>query len=323
MVAESRDGSASPPWRLPADLAVAVLWLLLADLVTLAPVVRETPLRTVVALPVLLLVPGWVVVAAVFPAAGGPGDARRSGIDGLERVALAVAVSIPVLTGIGLALALAPIQLGLATVLPALNLVVLLGVALAVRRRRALPESQRFHVPVRRWFRDRRAAMRSAERTRRETLLTALLGISVLVALAGVTYAVAAPYQGETYTEFYLLTENGTQGLVAADYPYNGTVGEPTAITVGIENHEGERTNYTVTAQLQRLGNQTSTVVELDRFDVDIDHNETWHGSRTFEPTVSGDDIRLVYLLYRGSPPADQSIDTAYRAVRIPLNVTE
>ena len=61
-----------PVRRLPADLAAVVAVVVLSDLAALLPVVRETPLRVVFGLPLVLFVPGYAFVAALFPEAGEP-----------------------------------------------------------------------------------------------------------------------------------------------------------------------------------------------------------------------------------------------------------
>ncbi|RDZ95950.1 hypothetical protein DEQ92_21610, partial [Haloferax sp. Atlit-6N] len=62
---------------------------------------------------------------------------------------------------------------------------------------------------------------------------------------------------------------------------------------------------------------------QLTRFDPTLDANETWHQPHTVRPTLTGERLRLTYLLYRGSPPQQPSVDSAYRETHLWLNVTE
>jgi uncharacterized membrane protein len=92
---------------------------------------------------------------------------------------------------------------------------------------------------------------------------------------------------------------------------------------------------YTVVVELQRVTivNETDSTTnattvrvlderELRRFEVSLAHNETWHNQHTVTPTMTGDRLRLQYLLYRGEPPADPSGETAYRELHLWVNVS-
>jgi uncharacterized membrane protein len=39
-------------------------------------------------------------------------------------------------------------------------------------------------------------------------------------------------------------------------------------------------------------------------------------------PTLTGQRLRLAYLLYRGSPPPDPTVENAYREVHLWINVS-
>jgi hypothetical protein len=52
---------------LPADLAAALVLAAATTLAVFVPVVNETPLRVVLGLPYVLFLPGYVLIAALFP----------------------------------------------------------------------------------------------------------------------------------------------------------------------------------------------------------------------------------------------------------------
>lgn len=149
-----------------------------------------------------------------------------------------------------------------------------------------------------------------------------------MLAVGSVAYAVAVPKQGESFTEFYLLTENETGGLVAADYPTDFVRGESKPVVIGIGNHEHRRLNYTVVVELQRVQvqNNSTTVLdarELRRFRTPpLADNETWRTTYNVTPTLTGQRLRLVFLLYRGGPPAEPRVDNAYRELHLWVNVS-
>ncbi|WP_299263324.1 DUF1616 domain-containing protein [Halorientalis sp.] len=339
---------------LPADLAAVVLSVVLTNLVVLAPVVNDTPLRIVLGLPFVLFVPGYAFIAALFPeAATQPGDdgdeggdasgaderngatdadtsrlvpTRGGGIDGIERVALSFGLSIAVVPLIGLMLNFTPWGIRLTPIMVALTAFVLGATVAAADRRWELPEDERFRVPYRRWFVVGRAELLEPE-SRTDAALNVLLVLSVLLAVSSVAYAVAVPNQGESFTEFYLLTEDEDSDLVADDYPTEFSVGENRSLVVGVTNQEHEPTEYSVLVQLQRVrtANNSTRVLASERlrqFEVRLADNETWHQRHTIRPTMTGQRLRLAYLLYRGAPPESPSVESAYRTTHLWINVT-
>ena len=340
--------------RLPADLATVVLAVLLTLLVVFVPVVNETPLRVVFGLPFVLFVPGYAFIAALFPEAGeGPGDGKeneggdeeideptdRSGIDGIERIALSFGLSIAIVPLIGLVLNFTPWGIRLVPIMVSVSGFTLLSTAIAARRRWALDEAERFVVPWRDWLASGQAELFEPE-TRTDAVLNVLLALSVMLAVSSVAYAVAVPQPGEAFTEFYLLTENEDGELVADDYPTEFVEGEGQSLVVGIGNHEHRPVNYSVVVELQevRIENSSANVVngtetgnlsvtveqeeELRRFQTQVAHNETWHLQHNVTPTMTGERLRLTYLLYEGQPPADPTVDNAYRELHLWVNVT-
>ena len=143
-----------------------------------------------------------------------------------------------------------------------------------------------------------------------------------------VTYTTVADGGGERFTEFYVLSTNETGAPIADDYPRNFTAGEREPLLVGVENHEDRRTGYTVVVELQRLaerGNETRVIRqrELDRFSLTLAPGESVRHNRSVEPTMTGRDLRLTFLLYRGTPPREPTVGNAYREVHLWIDVTE
>ncbi|WP_267164182.1 DUF1616 domain-containing protein [Halovenus salina] len=344
-----------PVRELPADLA-AVLTVVAATCVTvLVPVLNETPLRVVFGLAFILFVPGYAFVAALFPEAGAPpeegfseektGTANASGmessddaqttarfrdrgIDGIERVALSFGLSIAIVPLLGLVLNFTPWGIRLVPILLTVAGFTVVATGLAALRRRSLPADERFRVPYRHWIDEGREELFNPE-TRLDGALNVVLVASILLAVGAVGYAVVVPPAGEQFTEFYLLTEDENEELVAADYPTEFTVGEPQPVVVGIGNHEHEELSYTVVVQLQtveREGNETTVIerTEIDRFSSPlVADNGTWQTTRDITPTRAGERLRVKYLLYQGGPPAAPTAENAYRDAHLWINVTQ
>jgi len=217
----------------------------------------------------------------------------------------------------------------------------LLSTGVAARRRWALPPEERFAVPYRAWITIGREELFEPE-TRVDGALNVLLVLSVLLAVGSVGYAVAVPPQGEQFTEFYLLTETDEGELVADDYPTTFVRGDSAPVVVGIGNQEQAVVNYSVIVELQEVQpvdggsvnvtNETanaSTELEvvnrqqLDQFAATVEHNETWQESRELRPMLTGENLRVQYLLYRGEPPAEPTTENAYRSLHLWVDVFE
>ena len=86
--------------RLPRDLTLAVLLTSSCTPFVFVPPLNETPVRIIPGLLLVLFLPGYSLIAALFPGRGDP--------DGIERIALSFGVSIAVVPLIGLALNYTP-----------------------------------------------------------------------------------------------------------------------------------------------------------------------------------------------------------------------
>jgi uncharacterized membrane protein len=299
----------------------------------------------------MLFIPGYVFIAALFPEAGtrtadddtatseqseaaitdhseqsasetaAAIEAENSGIDGIERVALSFGTSIAIVPLIGLILNFTPWGIQLFPVVVSLTGFTVVTTYVAARRRLALPPETRLRVPYQQWLRTARSELFEPD-TRKDTVLNVLLVCSLLLATVSVGYAVAVPKQGEAFSEFYLLTETEDGELVADNYPQEFRPGENHTLTVGIGNHEHEPVSYTVLVFAQNVvveNNSTTVLAEerLHRFQPRVAANETWHRKHSVAPTLSGENIRITYLLYKETPPANPSTENAYREAHL------
>ncbi|MFC4438480.1 MULTISPECIES: DUF1616 domain-containing protein [Natrialbaceae] len=355
-----------PLRRLPADLVAMIAVTALVNVAVFAPLIRETPLRVPLGLAFALFVPGYVFVAALFPEAGesptadqladDPDDDGlfadapfRSGIDGIERVALAFGLSIAIVPLIGLVLNFTPWGIRLTPIMVSLTGFTVAATAVAAHRRWELPAEERFQVPYREWYAAGRTELLEPE-TRLDGALNVLLVCSIVLAVGVVGFAVVSPPQGEQFSAIYILTEDDDGELVADGYPTEFTQGDSEEIVLGIDNNEHQTTDYTVVVLEQETetvvnesatgppadGNETAgndtpvneTVVtdqrELDRFETTLAHNESWHHTHELEPTMVGDDIRIVWLLYPDEEvPDEPSIDDTEYHVHLWVDVDE
>ncbi|WP_336343294.1 DUF1616 domain-containing protein [Halalkalicoccus ordinarius] len=334
--------------RLPFDLAAILVLTVLTILVATVPGIRETPLRIGFGLLFVLFCPGYALVAALFPEASTLSDAPQessvddSGIDGIERAALSFGLSIAIVPLIGLLLNFTPWGIRLGPILLSVGGFTIVASTVAAVRRWSLPAEERFTVPYRNWLATTRSELFQPE-TRTDMVLNVLLVCALLLAMSSVAYAVAVPQEGESFSEFYLLTENAEGELVADDYPTEFVAGESQPLIVGIENQEHETTDYTVIVQLQEVertaseGNETNANAtnetganvtvrnreRLDTFRTQLEHDETWHHEHQVTPETTGEDLRLMYLLYVDDVPENPMEDNAYRTVHLWITVED
>lgn len=139
-------------------------------------------------------------------------------------------------------------------------------------------------------------------------MLTGVLLVAVVVAVAGVAYVSVTPSpQAPKFTEFYVLGPNGTAG----EHPTNLTTGETGVLTVGITNQERTDLTYTVLARLNgRVVAERTTSVAA---------GETWEERLRFTPETTGT-VPFRLELYRLADPARDA--EPYRRLVVMITVT-
>ncbi|ARS89956.1 DUF1616 domain-containing protein [Natrarchaeobaculum aegyptiacum] len=349
----------------PPDLAAILALTILVNVVAVTPGLRASAVRIPLGLFFLLVVPGYAVLAVVYPESGDAPAADRlrsaggssamgtggstgvdvrdrplvsngespaggaRGIDGIERIVLAAVCSVAIVPLIGLVLHASPWGISGGSYLLATSAFVVATTIVAIQRRRALPASARYSFPVTDWVETGRSHLVAAP-TRMDALLNVAVVASLLVAAGAVGFAVATPAVGEQYSAVYVGTEDEDGEFLAANYPSTLEVGDAADVVVGVENAEQRPVEYTVVAVEQEIDRHDETTVsvtdqrELERFEPELDHGDSWTQTHAIEPTVDGE-VRIVWLLFTDSVPAedDLSISAADEYVHLWLDVEE
>jgi uncharacterized membrane protein len=338
--------SASAFRGLPGDLIVLVIYTVFAGGLIGVVGGLSSLLRFILGIPLLLFVPGYAVLAALFPGRPSRNAGPVSSLSGMsqqfssmrsiqergvrwgERVALSFGLSMFIVPLLALGLDFTSIVLGAGSlyrtepIVALLVLFSLLFTVIGVIRRLQLPRAQRFAVPVGYWVDD---FIDGVTGSPVDALLNIVLILSVLVATASMTYALAVPQDAGTTTGFSVGSLNASGEFVTQDYPENVTVGEPQQLAFLIKNHERQPMNYTVVVQLQRLSDTGELLArnELERFSTPtIPANRTWVNQSTITVPVASDDLQLTYLLYKGDAPQNPTEQNAYREIYRPINAT-
>ncbi len=326
--------------HIPFDLLVVVGFVALVELVMLVPAVEGSAAQVILRLPILLFLPGYVLVAIAFPERptepSQTYDERRGvvtrvrsirhdGVDLVERGALAFGMSIALIPLYGLGLTLA--GFGLDAIVLVLPLLVVFGAIIGTVRRAQVPSTDRFVLPVRYWYERLHAFLFGTDNVV-HLAINIVLVVSVLLALSTMAYALAVPPADETYSGFYLLTEDDDGELIADNYPTEFVAGESQELIFGIENRERATSDYTVVIELQRVdtSDDEATILErseLSRMQVTVEDGAVEYVTHEVEPTMLGSDLRLSYTLYLDEAPDEPDADTAYRQLHLWIDVDD
>ncbi|MFW6017605.1 MAG: DUF1616 domain-containing protein [Halapricum sp.] len=327
---------------IPADIVGTVLLLVVLDALVFRTTAAAQYPRTAIGVAVVLFVPGYLVLASVYPRQRAMADlndpvrskqsagqfyriAHGNAPSWWERVYLSVGLSVAIVPLLGLLVTPITGSLSADSVLLALNVFVLLGSVTALVRRNMVPVSDRLSVP----FSEVASTVSGLldGESYADRALSTLFVLAIVVMAATMGYVVFAPGQGETYTSTALLTETQDGDFVASGYPdtVDPETGEQLALRV--ENNEGAETTYTAVAVLQRVdtSDQSTSITESERvFSAQqaVAPGETWTAEHRVQPTMTGEDLRLRYFVYRGEPPAEVTEETAYRTLSLWLSVS-
>lgn len=283
----------------PQDLGIVILWVVLSDMFVLLPVLNETFLRVVFAWATVLFLPGYVLIAFLFP--------KKEDLGLIERVALSFGLSAAITPLLGLALNFTPFGIRLIPISLILTLFIFIFSFLAYLKLENIPEEERFNKNF--ILSNAIKIILSTVRLPQEKLdkaLSIIMFFSVAFCVFTLIFVISVPKQGEKFTEFYILNENGT----ANNYPVNLMVGEKGIININVVSHEHEPAKYNL---LIKIDNQT-----LQEQKISLNHNETWRKNFTFYATDPGTK-KLEFLLYKDNNKDNKT----YRNLHLWVNVME
>ena len=327
-------------WWLADLLLAGILTAVGAMTVFLQP---GGPVQVALGLPLLVFLPGYALVSAMFPSASpapstlpsfdetvGSGN-RESAIAGLGvtgRIGLSVVLSAAIVPLVVLAANVSPVGLALRPVLGGVGAVTAGLLLIATARRLRMPSRERFamrvYVPPAAlfWTDD---SHRFNASPLNATVPNVVLLVGVLLLATSVGYAAISPPAAESSTSFRVGTQEmtgDTQTLYRSSLPR----GETTPVEVVVTNHEGERTDFTVVALLQRVETTGGSVsvresAVVGQRDLTVPDGRERRVDVEVTPSMDGDTHRLSLLLYRDGAPADPSPENAYRTLRLAVTL--
>ncbi|MDJ1431843.1 DUF1616 domain-containing protein [Halostagnicola sp. A-GB9-2] len=297
-------------------------------------------IRVLLAIPLVLLFPGYALVAALFP-----GDASgeqhsfdeeqtgfdksallSGGIKPTERFILSIAFSVALVPGIALITTVTPWGVTAEPVLFGISLLTICLALIGVLSRYQLSPAHRFEptrVIVPPIIRQDQSTPYNRTNTRPYNIAIAF-GLILLIASAG--FAVANPVQPDGFTEFSVETSD-LDGETETMYESTFTAGEPQEVPISITNQENGDRTYTVVALIQQVeygdGDEVTveSEAELTNETVSVSEGETHEQPLEITPSADGEQHRLVLLLYEGDSPSDPAVDTADQSLPLPIEL--
>lgn len=304
------------------DLKLILVWLIVSAVCIYLPILSTSPFRIIFTLPVVLFIPGYALIAALFPGSGE--------LDLIERIALSFGLSIAVVPLTGLALNYTPWGIRLDPIMVSLTILTVSLMVIAQYRRAFLPAEKRYRFPAGEMLQGMKDEFLPASGSRTDRILSLVLLISIIAAIGTTIFVIAVPKEGEKFTEFYILGEK----KMAADYPDRVNIGERYPMFIGIGNHEYRNVTYTVETHLimmnyDELTNSSSIsdMLLLDSSQIMIPNNETV--TNPYNLTIPREGFnRVEFLLFNETVPSGdvtgmERINQSYRDVHLWVKVRE
>lgn len=285
-----------------SDLMLVVGLVLLTDIFVLVPVVSGNFLHTALGMTMLLFLPGYALIAALFPA--------KNDLDGIERTVLSFGLSIAVVPLIGLSLNYTRWGIRLLPLLISLSIFIFAMCGLAYLIREKLPENEAFEIPFRAMALELKAEVLEKPESKLDKTLTVFLILSILLSVAILVYVVISPKEGEPFTEFYILGPERK----ADNYPTHYVMGERGTVVVGVVNQEYRPVNYTMEVRLENKSLHLPESLQK----ITLAHNETLEEPVTFTPPFEGQNMKLEFLLFNETEKI-----VPYRDLHFWINVTK
>lgn len=308
-------------FEIPIDMKIVLVWTALCLASILIPVVNQSVLRLILSPALILFIPGYVFLAALFP--------DSADIDTIERIILSIAISVVITPLIGLCLNLTPWGIRLDPLLITLTIFIVAMTLVAVFRRSSTPPESRYIIPIQEFLHATHDGWTSRNPSKRDRALFIAGILTIAVVVLSITFVITLPMPGEKFTEFYILGENRT----ADSYPTDITPGISYPMYVGIGNHEYRTVNYSVEIYLvPNMENKTAvassvqSALLLKSYSITLSHNRT--SVIPFDLVVPDAEYnRVDFLLFDEVPPSNgisgiSRVNASYRNLHLWLNAT-
>ena len=248
-------------------LPIVLLVIILPLIIVISP---SNVLRIILGLPLVLFLPGYTLLAAIF--------VRKSQLKVLERLALSLAASVAIVPLIGLVLNYVG-GISLASFFVLIALFILVTSAIAWIRRGRLAEEERYTVRLslpRRVFKGSLSVR----------LLSAVLVLAVLTVVSSLIYVIVTPKTQESFTEFYVsgFKDNSS-------FPAELIASEGQSVVVTVVNREGSTLDYRIEMNINGVPKGTGGTLTLE-------DGQKYEAEMGFTPEATGDIQEVEFVLY-------------------------
>jgi uncharacterized membrane protein len=288
--------------KFPSDLLFVTGLVILTDIFVLIPELNESLIRTALSLLMMLFLPGYALIAVLFP--------EKTGLEWLERIALSIGLSVAVVPLIGLGLNFTSWGIKEIPLLTSLSVFTFLlsGIAYAIRTR--LPEDSAFEISFKTSALNLINEVMGKTESKTERTLSVLLAISFLVLIGTLGYVTFMPHEREPFTAFYIL---GPQRM-AENYTTQYVQGQSGTYIIGVTNNEHKTMSYTMDV---RLDNK-SIPLPKNLQNIKLAHNTTLEEPLVITPSIEGKNMKLEFLLFN-----ETEKKVPYRNLNLWINVTK
>ena len=281
------------------DLIFIPILVILAIIFVLIPPFNQGFLRIIFALPLLLFLPGYMLIAIIFP--------KRGELSSIERFTFSIGFSIAITVFDGFGLNYTRWGFKSDSITISLSLIIgILFLLTFIQRWRYGKESYGFTLSDIRsfYYTLKNKEPETGPDHALEKMLIKTMIISILIVSAMLIYTKVTT-EPEKFTSLYILGADGK----AENYLTEVSIGEPYTILVGVENYEYAPVNYTLRVN---FGGKI-----LEEYPIILDHDSKWLNNVTVIPELassiaSGNKTKLEFELFKDNK--------SYRSVHLMVN---
>ncbi len=282
------------------DLFIILIWIIVALIFIAVPILENSIIRTILSIPMVLFIPGYLLIAALFT--------KKEDLDTLERIVLSFGFSIAIIPLLGLLLNYTPFGIRLIPVLITICIYDIILMSITVYRRRELSKDERFSIHFDKVFEIINNEI-NVPKNKTERVLTIILIFTIILTVGVIYYVITTPRMGEKFTEFYILGPSEK----AESYPTELKLGSNITLLTGIVNHENSPINYTLRIILD------DDILSSE--ELMLNHNDKLEKNVTFVPYKKNNDKdndkKLKLLLFK-----ENNFTTPYRELYLWVNIT-
>lgn len=276
-----------------SDIIFVILLTFLCMIFVITPLLNENPIKIIFELFLILFLPGYSLMALIFP--------KKDDLGIVERIALSFGLSVVLFPLMIFILNYTPFGINPIPIILTISAFIIILSIFTYIRRLKFPSEELFKVEFHKIFKKFTKYLRGASQT--EKFLSIILIISIVIAIPMTALVITKPKNSEKFTEFYILGSNGK----ANNYPTSLTVGQTGNVIINIINHEHTTTNYNLIVKLNNKTIKDENITVLD--------NETFEMPFSFTISQSSQNQELEFLLYK--IPDNSNV---YRSLRLWIN---